>query len=275
MSASRSTILVLGGTGKTGRRVAQRLTARGLPVRVASRTGAPPFDWMDRGTWPAVLRDVESVYLAYHPDLAVPGAADNIGHLTRLAVEDGTRRIVLLSGRGEDGVLPSERAVRQCGAAYTILRAAWFCQNFSEGHLLGPVLDGEVAFPAGSVAEPFVDAEDIAEVAVAALTHDAHAGKSYELTGPRLLTFAEATAEIAKAAGRAVRYRPISSEQYAAVLAEHVPLEYATFLTELFAGILDGHNAHLADGVQRVLGRAPRDFTRYAEEAASTGVWQR
>jgi uncharacterized protein YbjT (DUF2867 family) len=180
-----------------------------------------------------------------------------------------------LAGRGEPGVLPSEEAVRKSGVAFTILRAAWFCQNFSEGHLLGPVLEGEVAFPAGNVAEPFVDAEDIADVAVAALTDEAHSGETYELTGARLLTFADAVAEISKAARRKVRYLPISSEQYAAALSAHVPAEYVTFLTQLFSEVLDGHNAHLADGVERALGRSPRDFSAYARDAASTGVWNR
>ena len=275
MSVQQGTTLILGGTGKTGRRVAKRLRARGLPVRIGSRSGAPPFDWMDPGTWAALLQNVGSVYLAYHPDLAAPGAADTVRRFTQLVGESGVRRIVLLAGRGEPGTLPSEDAVRESGAAFTILQAAWFCQNFSEGYLLGPVLDGEVGFPAGSVAEPFVDAEDIADVAVAALTDDAHTGKTYELTGPRLLTFADAVAEIAKAARREVRYVPISSEQYAAALAPHVPAEYVTFLTELFRELLDGHNAHLADGVQRALGRSPRDFSAYARDAAASGVWNR
>lgn len=267
--------LVLGGTGKTGRRVASRLRARGLPVHLGSRAGSPRFDWSERATWAPVLRGVGSVYLAYYPDLAVPGAAADIGAFAELAAASGVRRIVLLSGRGEPQVLPSEQAVRDCGAAYTILRAAWFSQNFSEGHLLGPILSGELAFPAAEVAEPFVDADDIADVAVAALTDvtGVHAGRIHELTGPRLLTFGEAVAEIARACGRSLRYVPVTSEHYAAELAAHVPAEYAAFLSELFRHVLDGHNAHVTDGVERALGREPRDFADYTRSAAASGVW--
>jgi len=265
--------LILSGSGKTGRRVAQRLAARGVPLRLGSRSATPAFDWWDASTWPALLDGVRAIYLAYHPDLAAPGAAEHVQRFTGLAVQSGARRIVLLSGRGAPGVLPSERAVRESGLPFTILRAAWFCQNFSEGHLLEPVRSGTLAFPAGEVAEPFVDAADIADVAVLALTDDAHAGRTYELTGPRLVTFAEAMAEMARAAGRELRYVPISPAQYAAALAQHVPAEQASFLAQLFAEVLDGHNAHLSADVERVLGRSPRDFAAYAREAAASGVW--
>jgi uncharacterized protein YbjT (DUF2867 family) len=269
-----ATTLVLGGTGKTGRRVARRLTARGLPVRIGSRSGEPPFDWEDRSTWAPALREVESVYLSYHPDLAAPGAAETIGRFAELAVASGVRRIVLLSGRGEEQAQVSERTVRNSGAEWTILRSSWFSQNFSEDYLLEPVLSGEIALPAEDVAEPFVDVEDIADVAVAALTEDGHAGQLYELSGPRLLTFAEAAEEIAKASGRRVHYVPISPEQYTAgMIRQGVPADYAAFLTELFTRVLDGRNAHLTDGVQRALDRQPRDFSDFARDAAASGVW--
>ncbi|MER5317867.1 NAD(P)H-binding protein [Streptosporangium roseum] len=270
----QGTTLVLGGTGKTGRRVVERLAARGLPVRAGSRSGTPPFDWEDRATWAPALRDVESVYVTYYPDLAAPGAAASIGSFAALAAGSGVRRLVLLSGRGEEEAQACERTVQESGAEWTILRASWFSQNFSEHHLLEPVLSGVVALPAGNVAEPFVDVEDIADVAVAVLTQDGHAGRIYELTGPRLLTFTDAAGEIAKAADREVRYIPVSAEEYADALVEHgVPAEEATMLTELFTKVLDGRNAHLADGVRRVLGREPRDFADYARDAAATGVW--
>jgi len=268
------TTLVLGGTGKTGRRVVERLTARGLPRRVGSRSGEPPFDWEDRATWTPALRDVGSVYVTYQPDLAVPGAADAVRSFAELAVDNGVRRLVLLSGRGEEGAELGEQAVRESGAEWTILRASFFGQNFSESFFLEPVLGGEVALPAGNVAEPFVDAEDIADVAVAALMEDGHAGELYELTGPRLLTFAEAVGDISRAAGREVRYVPISAEEFASALAEQdVPPEVVSLLTYLFTEVLDGRNAHLTDGVRRALGREPRDFADYARDAAATGVW--
>ncbi|MDP9864069.1 MULTISPECIES: NmrA family transcriptional regulator [Streptosporangium] len=270
----QATTLVLGGTGKTGRRVVDRLTARDLPVRVGSRSGRPPFDWDDQATWAPALRDVESVYVTYYPDLAFPGAAAAIGSFAGLAADSGVRRLVLLSGRGEEEAQVCERAMQEAGTEWTILRASWFCQNFSEHYLLEPVLSGVVALPAGDMAEPFVDADDIADVAVAALTQDGHAGQIYELTGPRLLTFTDAAQEIAEAAGREVRYLPVSPEQYVAALVEYgMPAGEATLLTGLFTKVLDGRNAHLSDGVRRALGREPRDFADYARDAAATGVW--
>ncbi len=262
---------VHGGTGKTGRRVVERLEVKGLPVRVGSRSGEPPFDWEDRATWPPALRDVESVYIAYYPDLAVSGATSTIRSFVELVVESGVRRLVLLSGRGEQEARLCEQVVRDCGASWTIVRASWFCQNFRENFFLEQVLSGEVALPVGKVAEPCIDAED---VAVAALTEHGHAGQLYEVTGPRLLTFAEAVAEIAEAADGEIRYVPISLEQYKSMLAEfQVPTRFVALLTYLFTEVLDGRNAHLTDGVRRALGRPPRDFTDYARDAAATGVW--
>jgi uncharacterized protein YbjT (DUF2867 family) len=261
--------LVLGGTGKTGRRVAERLTARGLPVRIGSRLGEPPFSWEDQATWAPTLRNVGSVYVVYYPDVAVPGAAARVRSFAELAVDNGVGRLVLLSGRGEEGAQLSEQAVQDSGADWTILRSSWFNQNFSEGSFLDQVLSGEVALPAGNVPEPFIDVDDIADAAVAALTEEGHAGQLYEMTGPRLLTFAQAVEEIAKAAGREIRYVPISIEQFASLLTE----DYVSLLTYLFTEVLDGRNAHLTDGVQRALGREPRDFTDYARDAAATGVW--
>jgi uncharacterized protein YbjT (DUF2867 family) len=262
--------LILGGTGKTGRRVAERLTARGLPVRIGSRSGEPPFDWDDQATWAPVVQGVGSVYITYFPDLAFPGAAETVGAFARLAVSHGIRRLVLLSGQGEEGAQISEQAVQATGADWTIVRCNWFSQNFSESFLLDAVLTGEIALPAGDVGEPFVDAEDIADVVVAALTDEKHIGQVYELTGPRLLTFTEVAAEISKASNRNVRYMPITIEQYRDALAEHgMPSDFADLLAE----ILDGHNAHLRDGVQRALGRSPRDFSDYARVTAATGVW--
>jgi uncharacterized protein YbjT (DUF2867 family) len=266
--------LVLGGTGKTGRRVVQRLEARGIPVRLGTPSATPPFDWTDEATWPAALDGVGSVYVTYYPDLAVPGAAQAVGTFADLAVATGVRRLVLLSGRGEEGARRGEQALQQSGADWTIVRSAFMAQNFNESFFLEPLRAGEVAFPAGEdLAEPFIDADDIADVAVAALTQDGHVGQLYEVTGPRLLGWAQAVAEIAAAAGRPIRYLPVSLEEYAALLIENqVPADYVKMLTDVFTEVLDGRNAHLSDGVQRALGRPPRDFADYAR-AAATGVW--
>ena len=266
--------LVLGGTGKTGRRVVERLWARDVPVRVGSRSGEPPFDWEDKATWEPALRDVESVYVSYYPDLAVPGAVEAVRSFAELAVENGVRRLVLLSGRGEPEAERAEAAVRDSGADLTILRSTWFMQNFSEDYMLEHVLSGEIRLPAGDVPTPFLDVDDVADVAVAALTDDRHAGQLYELTGPRSLTFAEAAAEIAEATGREIRYVPVSLEEHAAEAAQHgVPAEVVELLTYLFDEVVDGRNADTTDGVSRALGSEGQDFADYARETASTGVW--
>jgi uncharacterized protein YbjT (DUF2867 family) len=273
------TTLVLGGTGKTGRRVVEQLRTLGLPARVGSRSGEPPFDWEDHTTWVPALRRVDSVYVTYYPDLAVPGSVEAVRSFAQLAVENGVRRLVLLSGRGEAENERAELALREvvdakAGAEWTILRSTWFMQNFSEDYMLEHVLSGEIRLPAGSVPTPFLDADDIADVAVAALTEGGHAGKLYELTGPRSLTFAEAAAEISKATGREIRYVPVSLEEHAAEATEHgVPAEVVELLTYLFAEVVDDRNADTTDGVRRALGREPRDFRDYARETASTGVW--
>ena len=266
--------LVLAGTGKTGRRVAQRLTALGRPVRIGSRSGQPPFDWEDAWTWPAALDGAGSAYIAYYPDISVPGAADAVGGFARLAVAHGVSRLVLLSGRGEPAAEEAEQVVRDSGAALTVIRATWFAQNFSEDYLLDQVRSGLVVLPAGDTPEPFVDADDIADVAVAALTDDRHIGEVYELTGPRLLTFAEAVAEIAVACDRDVRYLAIAIEDFAPrALADGTPVEVVELMCYLFGEVLDGRNAHIADGVWRALGRPPRDFREYARDAALGGAW--
>ncbi|HSJ73495.1 MAG TPA: hypothetical protein VK904_04190 [Miltoncostaeaceae bacterium] len=276
MSDDTREILVLGGTGKTGRRVVEGLLARGLPVRVGSTGGDPRFDWGDRATWAPVMEGTRAVYISYYPDLAVPGAPAAVGELSRLAVDLGVRRLVLLSGRGEEQAERSEEVMRAAAAGieWTVVRCSWFNQNFSEGAISDLVRAGELFLPVGDVPEPFVDADDIADVAVAALTEEGHAGQVYELTGPGMLTFAEAIAEISHAAGRPVRLTPISPGEFEAALAqEEQPDAIVWLLDYLFREVLDGRNAYLTDGVQRAIGRPPKDFADYAREAAASGVW--
>jgi uncharacterized protein YbjT (DUF2867 family) len=266
-----NTTLLLGGTGKTGRRVAARLADRGIDVRIGSRRGTPPFDWTDESTWPRVLDGVRSLYVTYYPDLAIPGAADQVNALTELAVARGVEQIVLLSGRGEEVAQAAERALQNAGAAWTVVACSWFNQNFSEDFGLGFVLAGDILIPGGDMVEPFVDADDIADVVAEALTDPRHRGVRYELTGPRALSFAEVAAELSRATGRTIGYTAVPPEEYESVLRAHdMPPE----LSEIFATILDGRNAQPTDGVQRALGRPPRDFSDYARETAATGVWK-
>ena len=238
-----TTTLVLGGTGKTGSRVAARLRDLGTDVRIGSRIGEVPFDWDDDTSWAAALDGVDSAYVVYYPDVSFPGAAERVTALARMAVTSGVRRMVLLSGRGEPDAVPAEDGVRGSGADWTVLRCAWFTQNFSEHFLLQPVLDGVIALPAADVGEPFLDVDDVAD-------------------------------ELTRATGREIRYLPITASEYAHAAARAgVPAEEIDPLCELFARVLDGHNAHLSDDVELVLGRRPRDFADYAHDTAASGVW--
>ncbi|CAL9313486.1 NmrA family transcriptional regulator [Streptomyces sp. NPDC030392] len=269
------TVLVTAATGKTGRRVAERLAARGFAVRAGSRGGGTLFDWEREETWGPALEGAGLVYAAYYPDLAAPGAVEALSAFGRLAAGAGVRRVVLLSGRGEPEAARAEEALRQAaaGVGLVVVRAAFFVQNFTEGALAEGVAAGAFSFPAGSVAEPFVDADDLADVVVAALTEDGHAGKVHEVTGPRPLTFAQAAAELGAALGREVRYVPVSRERYAAELVGYgLPEPEAAWLAGLFASLLDGHNASVTDGVRRVLGREPRDFADAVKAAFAPGA---
>jgi len=267
-------ILIVGGAGKTGARVNALLEARGVATRPVSRSTPVPFDWTRRETWPAALAGVSAAYVTYQPDLSVEGAAEAIAGVARLARQNGLKHLVLLSGRGEPGALRAEAALQQSGIPWTIVRASWFNQNFSEGYLLDGVKAGEIALPAGAVLEPFVDADDIAEVAVAALTDERHISKLYEVTGPRGLTFAQAVAEIAAACGRPIQYRQVAPEAFAAGLRPYVSADIVALMLDLFTVVLDGRNSGLAHGVEAALGRPARDFADYARRTAATGVWR-
>jgi uncharacterized protein YbjT (DUF2867 family) len=266
-------ILVLGANGKTGRRIAQRLRNANCRIREGSRTAMPAFEWQDRRSWPAVLDGVKRVYLCYVPDLAVPGAVEDIREFVALARTTGVQRIVLLSGRGEEEAQRAEDIVRHSELEWTVLRASWFAQNFSEGYMQPAIAAGELVLPAGDVPEPFVDADDIADAAFAALTSDAHLGCIHELTGPRALTFAEAVQEISAASGRLIRHVAVSHKDFLRGLRDDgVPADYVWLLDYLFRTVLDGRNAKPADGVRQALGRPPRDFSVWAR--ANVEAWK-
>lgn len=266
-------ILVIGATGKTGSRIATLLESKGHVVRRGSRGAAVPFDWDKPETWPAALVGVSSAYVSYFPDIAFPGAVESVEAFTAVARKAGLQRLVLLTGRGEHHAERAEEIIRRSGIPFTIVRAAWFAQNFSEGALLEPVMAGVLPMPGGDVLEPIVDVDDIAEVAVAALTEDGHTGALYEVTGPRLMTFAEMAGELSAAIGRPVKHLPLSFEEFHAELFQANGEMIADIITEIARETLDGRNARLADGVQRALGRPPREFRQFARKAAADGAW--
>jgi len=273
-STLNETILVLGANGKTGRRIVRQLSERGHPVRIGSRSVTPSFDWDDRSSWSEVIEGVSAIYIAYYPDLALPGAYDAIAALIELAREHDVRNLVLLSGRGEPEAQRCEGLVLGSGIPSTVIRCAWFNQNFSENFMREMVLDGTLALPVNGVREPFVDADDIADVAVAALTEEGHAGEVYELTGPELLTFSEVAAELSRATGREVRHLQIPHSEFMDGLgAAELPADLSNLIGYLFTEVLDGRNEALADGVQRALGRPPRRFADFADQAAAAGSW--
>jgi uncharacterized protein YbjT (DUF2867 family) len=267
-------ILVLGGTGKTGRKVAERLTARGEIVRIGSRSETPPFDWEAPDTWAAAIAGADTVYITFQPDLAVPGARELVEKFVSQAVDGGVRKIVLLSGKGEKEAERSEQVVIDSGAEWTIVRASWFNQNFSESFFLDPILAGHVALPRSEALVPYVDTDDIADVVVEALLDRKHAGQIYELTGPRQLTFPEVTQEIARAAGRKIAFTAITMDEYEQMLKEfQVPEDYIWLIRYLFTEVLTPANSVVTDDIRKVLDREPRDFAEYARDTAQTGVW--
>ncbi len=267
-------VLVLGATGKTGRRIVSSLKTLGVPVRLGSRSASPSFDWNNTSNWDDCLEGVSRIYINYAPDLAMPGATDAIRELVRRARTAGVQQLVLLSGRGEEEAQACEAIIQESGINWTIVRASWFNQNFSEGAFVDMVQAGQITLPDVSTPEPFVDVDDIADVAVAALTEAGHAGELYEVTGPRMLTLSEIAAELSKATGRTIEYTPVPHDAFVQGVAESgAPEEVTWMLDYLFATVLDGRNAYLTDGVRRALGREPKDFTAYASEIAGSGLW--
>ncbi len=268
-------ILVTCGTGKTGRRVVDRLKTRDIAARIGSRAGEPPFDWENPETWAGVLDGMDTVYINYHPDLAIPGARKAIEEFTAQAVKGGIQKMVLLSGKGEKEAELCEQVVMNAGTDWTIVRASWFNQLFSEAFLLDPILAGYVDLPGEEALVPFVDADDIADVVVESLLDDKHVGQTYELTGPRQLTFKQVTEEISNATGRDIVFNSITIEEYEKMLKEYqVPEGVIWLISYLFTEVLLlSSNSVVTNDIQKVLGRKAKDFTEYARETASTGIW--
>ncbi|MEP2935459.1 MAG: NAD(P)H-binding protein [Gilvibacter sp.] len=268
-------ILVIGGTGKTGRKVAQKLLAKGHDVRIGSRNATPAFDWDNKETWVGALDGMDKAYITFQPDLAVPGALDAIEQLTKVAKRQGVKKLVLLSGKGEREAELCEQVVMHSGIDYTIVRASWFSQNFSESFFLAPIIDGFVALPQADIQIPFVDTEDIASVVVAALLGDTHNGKTYQLTGPSTLNFKEAIDQIAKASNREIAFAHISLSTYVDVMKQQgVPADFIWLIEYLFTEVLGNpKNSEVTGDIEAVLGRKPIDFTDYTLTTAKNGVW--
>jgi len=267
-------VLIIGKNGKTGSRVNQRLQALGYATRPVSRSTRPAFDWENPVTWRSAIEGTDTAYVTYQPDLAVPAAETTIKAFVRIAAEAGLKHIVLLSGRGEKGAERAEEILKASGLSWNIVRASWFCQNFSESFMLEGILAGELILPAGDTVEPFIDADDIADVAVAALTEPRHRNKLFEVTGPRALTFAQCIQQMSEALGRPLKFTTVPIDAYINALQEQgVPEDMQWLLRELFTVVFDGRNSKVMPGVEEVLGRPATDFKTYVQKTLESGVW--
>ncbi len=269
-------ILIIGKNGKTGSRVAARLDALGHATRAVSRSTNPAFDWRDRATWHDAVAGARAAYVTYQPDLAVHGADADIRAFVELALDSGVEHVVLLSGRGEDGAERAEAILQASGLDWNVVRTSWFMQNFSESFMVDGILAGELALPAGDTREPFVDADDIADVAVAALTRPELRNRLFEVTGPRALTFAECVAAISNAAGYPIEYTEVPVDSFIeAVKEQGEPEAMQWLLHELFTVVFDGRNSEPMTGVEDALGRPAGDFEEYVRKTVQSGGWKR
>ncbi|ARF74439.1 NAD(P)-dependent oxidoreductase [Kitasatospora albolonga] len=277
-----SPVLVLGATGKTGRRVLARLRELGVETRAASRSGETPFDWADPKTWGPALEGAAAVYIVPLDTTPSPTPA-----FVERAVAAGVRRLVLLSARGVDtpGYFGSpdydggphaqgEEAVRSSDVTWTILRPGWFAQNFTEGVFLEDIRNGSLTLPVGDGEASYIDADDIAAVAVAALTEDGHEGEAYELSGPRALGVADVLDEIAKVSDVRASYIPAEEAAFReGLVAQGMSEVEAALWTAALDPIRTSREAPVKDGVERALGRPPRDLAEVVREAAEKGAW--
>ncbi|MDD7885871.1 NmrA family NAD(P)-binding protein [Flavivirga sp. 57AJ16] len=271
----KTNILVIGGTGKTGHRVVEQLQNKGIEPRIGSRNSSPSFDWDNKDTWVDALNGIEKMYVTYYPDLAVPGAKEAIESLTYLAIELGVNKMVLLSGKGETEAEACEKIVMDSGINYTIVRASWFNQNWSESFFLDPILSGEVALPMSDVLIPFVDANDIAEVAATVLIDDAYNGEIIEVTGPELITFKDIVNIISKTSKRNLNFYDITLEQYINGMKQmQIPNDVVWLIEYLFSHVLTNpKNQLVVNDIERVLGRKAKTFSEYAQKTSETGIW--
>lgn len=258
--------LVVGATGKTGRRVMQGLNALGYNPKGASRHGEVHFDWGNPTTWASALSGIDSVYLTYYPDLAVPQAPEDISRFCALAKMKDVKHITVLSGRGEPAAQICEDIIKRSGMSWTIVRASWFAQNFSEGLFHQFIVEGNIALPVTDVREPFIDIDDIAEIVIASLTNREHSQQVYEVTGPELISFADVAAKFSRQLNRTVNFESISIEEFERRMANAGVLqEVIQALVYLFSEVLDGRSQSTANGVYRALGRPATNFDRYIQ----------
>jgi uncharacterized protein YbjT (DUF2867 family) len=268
-------VLVIGGTGTTGSRVAIALRARDFPARVASRRVAPGrvrFDWADPRTHSPALDGVRGVYLVAPVGVADP--APLVAPFLDVAREHGVRRVVLLSSsavpEGAPGLGELHRMVREGVPEPTVLRPSWFMQNLlgDHPHARSARTDGEIVTATGSGRVGFVDAGDIAAVAVHALVDGVPRTGEYLLTGPEALGYDDVAGVLSEITGRPVRHRSASvAELTARLVAAGYPPDFSAMLAALDADIARGTEDRITSAVQDVTGRPPRSFREVVAEA--------
>jgi uncharacterized protein YbjT (DUF2867 family) len=265
-----STYVILGGTGKVGRRLTEILRRQGHDARPVSRSTPTRFDWQDESTWPAALAGATGVFVVG------PGSAHDwspaLARFLRAAAAAGVAHAVLLSARGVEfhpsgAVAAAERALRSGPLAWTILRPTHFAQNFTEA-MFAPA-NGRITAPVGDGAEPFVDVLDIAEVAAAVLTGRQYDGRVLALSGPGAITFADAAAVL----GPAVVFESETDDDHVARLrAVGTPEGYVEWRMAMLRGIRTGADAYLSDGVPEVLDRRATPFHEWAAREVASRI---
>lgn len=274
MRALLGPVLVTGAKGTTGRRIAERLKLEGVEFRAASRSSETRFDWANPETWKPALQGMRSVYVV--PE----GSAgpEVVASFAKLAADEGVAILVLLSTReaeyeGYENHLAIEDAVIDAGTGWTILRPSWFCQNFYT-QFDREVRSGLLELPAGEGKDPFVDADDVAEVAFQALTMHGLEDKVYELSGPDPLSYREATERISALTGLTVRYEPVSEQTYYQRLREKgIPDDQARVMIVAHRPIAAGDNDFTSEGYRRLTGHPSKDFDTFVSETVAKGIW--
>lgn len=267
-------ILVIGSTGKTGSRVFSRLQNKNADIRPASRNSEIPFDWYDETTWVKALAGISKAYITFQPDLAIPDSLSIITNFTQAAKAAGVQKLVLLSGRGEAEAIACEDVIRNSGIAFTIVRASFFMQNFSEGFWADSIAAKDFLILFVNAKEPFVDADDIADVVVAALLDNKHDGKTYELTGPELLSFQEVINKLSAALNTEIQLSQVPMGEYREILKSYqIPDDVIWLISYLFSEVLDGRNESVKNDIELVLNRKATSFDSYIEKATQAGFW--
>lgn len=269
-------ILVIGSTGNVGRNLVKELAQSGEQVRAAMRVpdrgkvpaGVEPvkFDYRDPGTFGATLEGVDRVFVMGPPEPAP--------HKVMIpfieAAARGGRKIVLMSVMGAElddqaSLRQAELAVEAFGAPFVALRPNWFMDNFHT-FWIDPILQaGVIPLPAADGRTSFVDARDIAAAAAAALRTDRFDGKAFTLTGPEALTYGEAAVVVSKAAGKEIRYVPVSDDEFVHTsVSAGVPEDLARYLAALFEFVREGGAAEISSAVKQLTGHEPRTLAQYA-----------